>query len=77
MKISDHTCGYDTTNVSIKEADLRIDVFNYYDGKAELSQHLPLPNDVDQNVADESKSELPQAQVMSLPNRCLDGVWDR
>ncbi|KAL9126516.1 MAG: hypothetical protein Q9217_004440 [Psora testacea] len=76
VKIADHTCGYDVKTVLTKDVDIQVDVFNFYHDEVDLSKHLPLPVDEDANGTGEMKTALPQAQVMSLPSRCLDGVWD-
>jgi hypothetical protein len=78
ISISDIISSTDVgTTVSIREADIVVNVFHliqYQKEIAQLADSLKGSNNVD-NVGKEQE-EVPQAKLIYLPSKDLHGVWE-
>ena len=76
MKIADYTNGYDAKTVVVRDAEIQIDVFHFWDDETELSQYSTSLVGEDVDIAATAKGPVPQGKVLSIPSRRLDGFWD-
>ena len=91
IRISDSDISTKETAIYLENCSIRIDLYELSEGEVNLQDHLSkdsvdplrrgnseLPIDsheTSQHEIDETQDSLPQAKVMSLPNRDLMNTW--